>query len=49
MLWLLTDNKKYFYELSRWFNLDVAFQTNGVTESNVKEVIKKQFGYASKY
>ena len=25
-----------------WFNLEAALQTNDVTESDVKEVIKKQ-------
>ena len=36
-------NKYYFCEMSRWFNLEAALQTSGVTESDVKEVIKKQF------
>ena len=29
--------------MSQWFNLEAALQINGVNESNVKEVIKKQF------
>ena len=32
----------HFYELSQWFNLEAPLQTNDVTESDVKEVIKKQ-------
>ena len=31
-----------FCEQSQRFNLEAALQTNGVTESYVKEVIKKQ-------
>ena len=27
----------------QWFNLEAALQTNGVAESDVKEVMKKQF------
>ena len=34
--------------MSLWFNLEVALQTNGVTKSDVKEVIKKQFENAPK-
>ena len=30
------------------FNLEAALQTNGVIESDVKEVIKKQLGKAPK-
>ena len=30
------------------FNLEAALQTNGVIESDVKEVIKKQLGNTSK-
>ena len=33
--------KYYFCELSQWFNLEPALQTNGETESDVKAVIKK--------
>ena len=32
----------HFYELFQWFNLEAPLQTNDVTESDVKEVIKKQ-------
>ena len=32
----------------QWFNLEVALQNNGVTKSDVKEVIKKQFENAPK-
>ena len=38
----------YFCELSQLFNLEAALQTNGVTESDVKEVIKKQIENAPK-
>ena len=34
--------------MSHWFNLEAALQTNGVTESDVKEVIKKQSENAPK-
>ena len=34
--------------MSHWFNLEAALQTNGVTESDVKELIKKQFENALK-
>ena len=34
--------------MSLWFNLEAASQANGVTESDVKEVIKKQFENAPK-
>ena len=34
--------------MSKWFNLEAALQTNGVTKSDVKEVIKKQFENAPK-
>ena len=27
--------------MSQWFNIEAALQTNGVTKSDVKEVIKK--------
>ena len=29
--------------MSQWFNSEAALQTNGVNESDVKGVIKKQF------
>ena len=29
--------------MSQWFNLEAALQTNGVNESDMKGVIKKQF------
>ena len=35
--------------MSQWFNLEAALQTNDVTESDVKEVIKKQFENAHKH
>ena len=38
----------YFYELSQCFNLEVALQTNGITESDVKEAIKKLIENAPK-
>ena len=34
--------------LSQWFNLETALQCNGVTKSDVKEVIEKQFENAPK-
>ena len=34
--------------MSQWFNLEVALETNGVTKSDVKEVIIKQFENAPK-
>ena len=34
--------------MPQWFNLKAALQTNGVTERDVKEVIKKQFENAPK-
>ena len=34
--------------MSQWFNLEAALQTTGVTESYVKEAIKKQFDNAPK-
>ena len=34
--------------MSQWFNLEAALETNGVTKSDVKEVIKKQFEKALK-
>ena len=37
----LVVNWQHFYELSQWFDLEAALQTNDVTESDVKEVIKK--------
>ena len=37
-----------FCELSQLFNLEAALQTNGVTENDVKEDIKKQFENAPK-
>ena len=39
---MIGNRKDYFYELPQRFNLEAALQTNGVTESDVKEVIKKQ-------
>ena len=39
---LVVNNKKYYFcELSQRFNLEAALQTNGVPESDVKEVTKK--------
>ena len=38
-----------FCEMSQWFNLENALQTNGVTESDMKEVIKKQSENAPKW
>ena len=32
----------HFYGLFQWFNLEAPLQTNDVTESDAKEVIKKQ-------
>ena len=34
--------------MSQWFNLEAALETNGVTKSDVKEVIIKQFESAPK-
>ena len=34
--------------MSQWFNLEAALQTNAVTESDVKEIIIKQFENAPK-
>ena len=34
--------------MSQWFNLEAALKTNGVTESDVKEIIIKQFENAPK-
>ena len=34
--------------MSQWFNLEAALETNGVTKSDVKEVIIKQFENAPK-
>ena len=34
--------------MSQWFNLEAALQNNGVNESDVKEIIKKQFEKAPK-
>ena len=34
--------------MSHWFNLEATLQTNDMTESDVKEVIKKQFENAPK-
>ena len=34
--------------MSQLFNLEAALQTNGITESDMKEVIKKQFQNALK-
>ena len=37
-----------FFELSQWFNLEHALQTNGVTKSDATEVTKKLLKNASK-
>ena len=34
--------------MSHWFSLEAALKTNSVTESDVKELIKKQFEDAPK-
>ena len=34
--------------MSHWFIIEATLQTNGVTESDVKEAIKKQFENAPK-
>ena len=48
-LWQLIDKKRYYFsELSQLFDLEAVLQTNGVTESDVKEVIKKPFENAPK-
>ena len=39
----------YFCQLSQWFNLEPALQTNSVTESDVKDVIKKILKNAPKW
>ena len=39
---MVIDSKKYYFcELCQWFSLESVLQTNGVTESDMKEVIKK--------
>ena len=38
----------YFYELYQCFNLEAALQANGITKSDVKEVIKNLIENAPK-
>ena len=46
----MIDNKKYYFcELAQWFNLEPVLQTNGVSVSDVKELIKKLLKNASKW
>ena len=38
---LVTRIVNYYCELFQWFDLEAALQTNSVTKSDVKEVMKK--------